>query len=184
MIAVFIDVETTGLDIYRDRLLEIGLIVVDLTQNKVVNTYEALILGPGPLEVTSGHHINQITTDEMIDRGKTEEQVAYEIEAILVEHAVFMHHGFFICQNPVFDYTFTRPLFGYMRTSIRAWPYHWLDLASMFWIKLGCFSEYPVKLSKNNIARRLNLDSEAEPHRALYGALHLLECYNELVRME
>lgn len=184
MIAVFIDVETTGLDLYRDRLLEVGLIVVDLVQNKVVNTYEALILGPGPLEQTSGHHINQITTLEMINEGKTEEQVAHEIEQILIEHAVFMHHGFFVCQNPVFDYYFTRPLFGLMRTSIRAWPYHWLDLASMYWIKLGHKSEYPVKLTKNNIARQLDLDTEAEPHRALNGALHLLECYNELMRIE
>lgn len=185
MIAVFLDVETTGLDYKRDKLIEVGLIVVDLDQNKVVNSYEAIVKHEDLiLENTTGHHINQISTEEMLKEGKKEELIAFEIEEILIEHAFFMHHGFFICQNPSFDFMFTRHLFACMKTSPRAWPYHWLDLASMYWVKIGHKSQFPVVLSKNNIARQLDIDSEAQPHRALGGALHLLDCYQEIMSRE
>ncbi len=59
------------------------------------------------------------------------------------------------------------------------WPYHWLDLASMY------FALYPdikkeADLSKNQIAKALNLPVEREPHRAMNGVNHLMECFGAL----
>jgi DNA polymerase-3 subunit epsilon/oligoribonuclease len=68
------------------------------------------------------------------------------------------------------------------------WPYHWLDLASMYWaleIKKSQNLEYSlpdeILLSKDNIAKSLGLEQEAKPHRAMHGVDHLLLCYTHLV---
>jgi hypothetical protein len=67
-------------------------------------------------------------------------------------------------------------------------PYHWLDLASMYFVQRLVFEqkkqEFSLKLSKNAIAKALSLPIESIPHRAMNGARHLLLCYTNLVRFD
>ena len=62
-------------------------------------------------------------------------------------------------------------------------PYHWLDLASMFFGVNAIKDELPwgSGLSKDNIARYLNLPEENSPHRAEQGVDHLILCYDKLI---
>ena len=41
----------------------------------------------------------------------------------------------FICQNPYFDRAFFAQLIDPDTQEKNLWPYHWLDLASMFWVE-------------------------------------------------
>jgi oligoribonuclease len=68
------------------------------------------------------------------------------------------------------------------------WPYHWLDLASMYWVaffqkKVSLGEPIPQKmsLSKNDIASQYQLPVEDLPHKALNGVNHLLLCYQAVL---
>lgn len=64
-------------------------------------------------------------------------------------------------------------------------PYHWLDLASMYWMVIheeGSIKDAEISVSKDSIARRLNLPVEEKPHRAINGVQHLIECYRALIQ--
>ena len=70
----------------------------------------------------------------------------------------------FICQNPGFDRAFFTQVVGVYTQERLNWPYHWLDLASMYWTavyhKLASqHLSLPEKmsLSKNDIAKEYSL---------------------------
>ena len=103
----------------------------------------------------------------------------------MVENGVVKDKAFFVCQNPSFDRPFFLQLISQERMKELNMPYHWLDLASMFWIKFfgsftSCSPEEVYSLSKDSIAKYFGLDPEVRPHRALNGVNHLIECYNEV----
>ncbi|EKE08172.1 MAG: hypothetical protein ACD_17C00306G0003 [uncultured bacterium] len=69
-----------------------------------------------------------------------------------------------------------------------SWPYHWLDLASMYWaiaMKKATQNQGPLPwvtgVSKDQIAAQYRLPEEKKPHRAMNGVEHLLLCYEAIV---
>jgi DNA polymerase-3 subunit epsilon/oligoribonuclease len=94
----------------------------------------------------------------------------------------------FICQNPSFDRAFFAQLVDPDTQEKSLWPYHWLDLASMFWAKaIHCKQQsdgmwpWETGLSKDKIATAFFLPSEERPHRAMNGVDHLILCYKAVV---
>lgn len=187
MLGVFLDIETSGLDPFLHHPLEIAIIIVDLLRGKELGRYESL------LQVSqeewerrdlSSSEVNKITWEELT-LGKTRKQAAGEIEELLLHHSINNKRAFFICQNPSFDRPFFFKIIPQSRQRVLDLPYHWLDLASMYFSERLVFEqkrqEFALEISKDAIARALSLSPEQRPHRAMNGVLHLLLCYTSLL---
>lgn len=179
MLLIFLDTETTGLDPSKHRALEIAFKVVD--SNQVVVSYETLIAQSDEVFAAADPESLKIhgITRQIALKGKSEATVAAEIVNDLNHAGIREKGGVFICQNPSFDRAFFIQLISVEEQKAMRWPYHWLDLASMY------FALHPTvtrekELSKNQIARALGLPPEKEPHRAMNGVNHLVECFEAL----
>ncbi|MCC5831861.1 MAG: 3'-5' exonuclease [Chlamydiales bacterium] len=188
MLLIFLDTETTGLDPDKHRTLEIAYRVIDSLTDRSIVSYETLV--SQPLEVWAeadpeSLEINGFTWEETLS-GKPEKVVASEILNDLNHLDLGKKEGVFICQNPSFDRSFFTQLINVELQRHNGWPYHWLDLASMYWgVRLSRDPEFSkgVKesdLSKNKIAGFYGIGEEGMPHRAMNGVDHLITCYKSL----
>lgn len=190
MQAIFLDTETTGLDPFSHRLLEIAFKIIDISTGKETLTYQSIVKQPfeiweqrDPLSV----EVNGFTWDK-VQRGKEEALIRDEIIQIFTEFKITRRKAFYICQNPSFDRNFFTQLIDIYTQEQHQWPYHWLDFASMYWalqVKYHQNTNTPfpqeMNLSKNAIAQAYQLPIEASPHSALNGVNHLLLCYRTVV---
>jgi DNA polymerase-3 subunit epsilon/oligoribonuclease len=190
MLGIFLDQETTGLSSQKHRVLELAIRIIDLSSGLEQGRYCSVIAEPqeewdarDPMSIL----VNGFTFEEVL-RGKPLGQVSREVIELMANMGIRRGQAVFICQNPSFD----RPFFGqivdpYLQERL-FWPYHWLDLASMFWaleVKKSAlehsFKLDETALSKDAIAKTLNLPAEAKPHRAMQGVDHLVLCYRHVV---
>lgn len=190
MLAIFLDMEATGLDPVRHAPIDIAFQVVDVTTGEIRGSYNRLI--KQPREVWNRHdpislQVNGYTWDQ-IQKGADPALVHDEIIAIFTQIGIVRGKAVFICQNPAVDRTFITQLIDVYTQERLHWPYHWLDLASMYWAMLcqknkneGLAFPEKLNLSKNEIARSYGLPSEAEPHLAINGVRHLMECYQAVL---
>lgn len=190
MIGIFLDTETNGLNAQTHKILEIAIILVDLITGQVQAEYQTVLAlsqqawdksDPDSLK------INGFTFEE-IANGKKADCVAEEIMDLFARHNLQRKKAVFICQNPSFDRVFFSQLIDPGVQEKLQWPYHWLDLASMYWaleMKKGQAGKGPwpweTGVSKDLIASQHQLPKEEKPHRAMNGAKHLLLCYEALV---
>lgn len=190
MLAIFLDIETTGLDFFIHRSIDFALKVIDTSTGIEIFTYQSIIkqsqsvwekCDPSSLE------INGFTWDKL-QLGKTEEVVKTEIIQIFANLGISRGKAVYICQNPAFDRGFFSQIVDIHTQERLNWPYHWLDFASMFWalrIKQAKQDQEPfpleINLSKNAIAAFYNLPTEITPHSALNGVNHLVLCYQTVI---
>jgi DNA polymerase-3 subunit epsilon/oligoribonuclease len=190
MLAIFLDMETTGLDQSRHHAIDIALIIVDVTTGEELGSYSSII--KQPIEVWECNdpisiEINGYTFSE-VTSGKDKQLIGDEIISLFQSLGIERGSSVFICQNPGFDRGFFSQLVDVYKQERLNWPYHWLDLASMYWANIikECKIEkkmFPIKLnlSKNAIAEDMGLVPEASPHKAMNGVKHLIECYNAVL---
>ncbi len=186
MYLVFLDTETTGLNPENHRIIEIAYKVVDSKAKRVVFSYETII--SQPLEVWAAADPDSLKISgfiwEDLLHGKIEKVVADEIALDLNHLGLGTSEGVFICQNPSFDRAFFLQIINPDMQESYGWPYHWLDLASMYWAlchKEGVTSIVKEKdLSKDAIAAHFGIPAEVQPHRAMNGVKHLMACYEAL----
>jgi DNA polymerase-3 subunit epsilon/oligoribonuclease len=128
--------------------------------------------------------VNGIHRDDLA-KGQSRYQAAEVVEAIFTGYQITNERSFFVCQNPSFDRAFFSKIVPTYRQDLLHWPYHWLDLASMYWairlVSEQSRSEFSLCVSKDAIAKSLSLLPEPKPHRAMNGVRHLLSCYERLV---
>ena len=188
MRGVFLDLETNGLDPFQHSVLEIALSIVDMRSLRSFYTYSTFvrtsekqfILASDPQALS----VNQILLSDVIE-AKEIDDIKDDLVEIFLSYEIEKQNAIFICQNPSFDRMFFDSLFPVELQKDLNLPYHWLDLASMYWMKIA----HPrmiehgkaSSLSKDNIAIFLGLKPEEKPHRALNGVNHLIECYKKLV---
>ena len=186
MLGVFVDIETSGLDPFIHVPIDIGLVVVDLATGRELSSYETL------LSVTeeewqakdpSSSEIHGISFEQLVGEGISRTSAAKAIEGLLTSLQITNETAFFICQNPSFDRPFFAKIIPQYRQEALRWPYHWLDLASMYWALIAGqgSAQGSVCVSKNVIASALGLPPEERPHRAINGVRHLISCYERLV---
>ena len=190
MLGIFLDQETTGLDCYRHKVLELACKVVDLTTGAVVAEYESIVFQPDEVwqaRDSGAIQVNGFKKEDLL-QGKPIEQIASEIIALFTKCNIQRSKAFFICANPSFDRPFFSQLIPAYTQEKLNWPYHWLDLASMYWAlqmqkTYQLEKELPdsILLSKDNIAAAQQLPKEDKPHRAMQGVDHLLLCYRHTV---
>lgn len=190
MLGIFLDSETNGLNPSKHRIIEIAFRVLDVCTKEEKGCYRSLIRCSKETWAGSDKEslkVNGFTLEELA-AGKPIELVAKEIEALFEELEIRRGEAFFICQNPSFDRAFFGQIVDADRQEKLLWPYHWLDLASMFWaLSLRRAEEglgdYPWKvgLSKDKIAAACSIAPEEKPHRAMQGVNHLIACYEAVV---
>ena len=190
MLGIFLDTETNGLNPRKHCVLEIALQIVDVMDGRVLESFESVIKisseewsrsDPDSLQV------NGFTWDETL-KGSSAPAVSDKICALFARHKIKRGEAVFICQNPSFDRVFFSQLIDPDKQEKLQWPYHWLDLASMYWARAlhkaahgqGLFP-WETGLSKDKIARAEHLPPEQQPHRAMNGVKHLLQCYTAVV---
>jgi DNA polymerase-3 subunit epsilon/oligoribonuclease len=190
VLGIFLDTETNGLNSQIHRILEIAYKVVDLQTGEVKEAYESLIAQPIEAWEKSDQEslrINGFQWEE-VSQGRTPRNVSQHIIDSFTQLGVRRKKAVFICQNPSFDRVFFSQLIDSDTQELLSWPYHWLDLASMYWAlaidraKLGQ-GPFPWEtgFSKDLIASRYHLPGESKPHRAMNGVSHLLLCYKAVV---
>ena len=190
MLGVFLDTETNGLNAFTHKILEIAYKIVDLETGTLKKEYHATISQPMDAWEKSDAEslqINRFTFTEL-QQGVTTELVAQTIIDDFVALGIVRKKAVFICQNPSFDRAFFSQLITPETQERLQWPYHWLDLASMYWaLAIKEASRDPNHLpwitgfSKDLIAAHYHLKPEAKPHRAMNGVDHLLLCYTAVV---
>ena len=193
MLAIFLDIETTGLDAYRHHAIDIGLKIIDVNTGETEAVYQSVIkITPeqwDKRDLTS-MEINGFTWQQVLE-GKDPKVVGEEIIQLFTRMGVARGKAVFICQNPAFDRGFFAQLVDVYTQEKLHWPYHWLDFASMYWAHLVFDSRekgipFPIELnlSKNEIAKLYQLPIEEMPHRAINGVNHLILCYKTVVGLK
>jgi oligoribonuclease len=185
ILGIFLDTETNGLDPFKNRILEIAIKIVDLRSGTTIASYESIVRQSSTVWKNSDPTSLQINgfTWDMLSLGKEEKTVGSELKNFFKEYHISRENSFFICQNPSFDRAFFYHLVSSAEQEELNLPYHWLDLASMYWAlnNKKMLTNNIVRLSKNAIAESLGLPSEKMPHRAINGVDHLLLCYQALL---
>jgi len=190
MLGIFLDTETSGLNPNRCELLEIALKILDVTTGEIKASYESILhMTKEQFERSdaSSLQVNGFTL-EMVQQGRPQETVSEEIIALFKQQGVKRGKAVFICQNPSFDRAFFSKLIDPDLQEELNWPYHWLDLASMYWagnVQKGMDQSGPFPwetgVSKDKISTVYNLNPEKKPHRAMNGVDHLIACYEAVV---
>lgn len=192
MKAIFLDLETNGLDYAQHSVLEIGVVLYDLHDMTCMCEYSTFvkclekqfIFGSDPESLA----FNGITFAD-VNSGKEPSEICEDLAELFLMYEIDKKTAVFICQNPSFDRPFFDQIMPVETQKELEVPYHWLDLASMYWGRTIDLSK-PVNghnvgsslsLSKDSIAKSLGLSKEAKPHRALQGVRHLMECYKALM---
>jgi oligoribonuclease len=191
MLGIFLDTETTGLHSRRHCPIDIALKVLDLSSGKILGATQHVIR-PTPEQweqrdpISMG--INGLTWEE-VAKGNDADIVGKEIISFFSNLHIQRTNAVFICQNPSFDRAFFNHLVDVYVQELLNWPYHWLDLASMYWMARvqqakGAGASLPDKLSfsKDEIAKYYHLPTETSPHRAAAGVDHLILCYQAVMQ--
>lgn len=180
------DTEANGLNFVFNRILEIAFKGIDFETGKVVFQYATVVKQSDEVWERSNPDSLKVNgfTYEKMQTGKTPEVVREEIIALFKKHDIVRGKALYICQNPSFDRAFFRQIIEGDEQESMLWPYHWLDLASMFWshcLKDEGLLPWEIGLSKNDIAAHLGIEKEAMPHEAMNGVEHLIKCYDALL---
>lgn len=188
--AIFLDIETTGLDSFMHHAIEIAFKIVDVSTGELKKEYETIVKQPWEAWEKRDHSsvlINGFTW-EKVCQGREIIAITSDIISLFTEVQIQRGKAVFVCQNPAFDRGFFAQLVNVYTQERLNWPYHWLDLASMYWtlvVKRSLQEGIPLPselhLSKNEIARSFNLPEEQMPHRAINGVNHLIQCYEKVV---
>lgn len=190
MLGIFLDTETNGLNAHKHKVIEIAYKVIDVETGALKEEYQSVVFqkeGDWSNSDPASLQVNAISREE-VTKGKQPAEVAKEILQSFKGLGIKRGQAVFICQNPSFDRAFFSQLIDADMQEKLGWPYHWLDLASMYWaesIRLG--KSDPIKFpwatgfSKDRISAVYHLPPEAKPHRAMNGVNHLLLCYEAVI---
>jgi oligoribonuclease len=190
VLGIFLDSETNGLNSQIHKILEIAFKIVDLQTGEIKQEYQSLITQPFQAWEKSNPEslrINGFTWEE-VKSGRSPRHVSQQIIDLFTQWNIRRKEAVFICQNPSFDRVFFSQIIDPDTQELLSWPYHWLDLASMFWAismdkAIRLQEPYPWELhfSKDAIAAHYHLPLEEKPHRAMNGVSHLFLCYQAVV---
>ena len=185
MIGIFLDTETNGLNPHKHCLLELAYKILDVETGTLVSEYQAVVAQSKALWERSDPNsllVNGFSWD-LVCEGTPPEEVSGAVITSFAKAGVKRGEAVFICQNPSFDRAFFSQLIDPDLQEALDWPYHWLDLASMYWAmhKSKKPSPWETGVSKDKISEAYDLSPEEKPHRAMNGVNHLIACYEAVV---
>mgnify|MGYP000979713368 CR=1 FL=1 len=168
---VFLDVETTGLDGYRDRVLEIYML--KLARSGDVAEYHTMINPERPVP----EYITELTgiTDEDVRHAPPEREVAYKIREFIGDGTVVAH-------NLDFDRRFLQSMFK--RNNCEPLPAKGIDtlaISRRLFPKLCIYPDGEGSHKLKNLMYHFQLDRDfANSHRAKDDVLLLVQVYRNL----
>lgn len=151
-----VDVETTGLDASHDRIIEIGIIYLDASLERI-GDYQSLVNPLRPVDATFIHGITQ----DMVDSAPTFADIADDVVAGLDGHIIVAH-------NAAFDVGFLNAEFERVGRS----EHIGLD-STVCTLDQARIYLPPMSRSLKNLSRELGF-ADAQQHRSLADA-HLCE---------
>jgi len=190
MLGIFLDTETNGLDPLKHRILEIAFKIIDLYTGEELKAFHSLAQISPELWEKSDPVSLQVCgiSFEEATRGLEFTELQQRVKHIFLNYPLIRGKAVFICQNPSFDRVFFSQILPSVVQEEMKIPYHWLDLASMFWgwcMEKAKTSQSPfpweIGFTKDKIATFFHLDKEEQPHRAINGVNHLIACYEALI---
>ncbi|MCX6990730.1 MAG: 3'-5' exonuclease [Chlamydiae bacterium] len=190
MLGIFLDSEANGLNYKKHKLIEIAFRILDVETGEEKDRFESVIFqsfDDWQLSDLDSLQVNGFTWED-VSYGRSPETIAEEIKAMFEKHKIKRGEAVFICQNPSFDRAFFAQLVDPDTQEKLLWPYHWLDLASMYWaesIRKGKEGTGPYPwltgYSKDKISKIYEIGPEDKPHKAMNGVHHLILCYQAVV---
>lgn len=156
--AIFIDIESNGLDPALHRCLEVAFRVVDVRTGEEKIAYSSLVKQDEATWARSdlvSLSINEFTW-EQVQQGKNENEVRQDIITALTNVGIHRSNAFFLAQNPAFDRAFFSQLISISQQDRYQWPYHWLDFASMYWAI--CVKK--AQVNEEGVVERMTADRE------------------------
>lgn len=190
MKGIFLDSETNGLNPYRHCLIEIAYKIIDLKSGAEEASFQAVVYQTQSAWKASDPAslaINGFTYDE-VQAGIPIAEVSLSVQKDFNAHSIKRGEAVFVCQNPSFDRSFFAQLIDPSLQERLHLPYHWLDLASMYWAESMRSGRKEQKklpwntgFSKDKIAAVYGIPPESTPHRAMQGVEHLIACYSAVV---
>lgn len=189
VLGIFLDLETNGLDYRKHSVLEISIQVLDLTTAEKKGEIDTVIFhdkqtfdkaDPISLQINGFAYEMLISGTTLLDLNK-------QIICLFKQLNITRKNAVYICQNPSFDRVFFSQIIPVDTQEELLWPYHWLDLASMYWKASISSHAYEksidelLPLSKDHIAASAGVSPESKPHRAANGTQHLIDCYEKVV---
>jgi DNA polymerase-3 subunit epsilon/oligoribonuclease len=190
VLGIFLDTEANGLNPQVHKVIELAYKIVDLSTGEIKEEFESIVAQPEDAWKKSDPNslkVNGFTWEDM-QKGRSIEHIAKETLHLFKKWGIIRRKAVFICQNPSFDRAFFSQLIDSDTQERLQWPYHWLDLASMYWAI--CMDKAKQKkgplpwetgYSKDMIAKQYNIPPEQHPHKAMNGVAHLLLCYKAVV---
>lgn len=190
VLGIFLDTETNGLNAKKHKTIEIAFQILDVFDGELKDSFHTIAsISPQDWKLSDPESlaVNGFKWEE-VAQGIPHAIVGEKIQESFSRNKIKRGEAVFICQNPSFDRVYFSQLVDTDLQEKLRWPYHWLDLASMYWVdamakgalKTG---KYPWEtgFSKDKIAQTLQLPKEEQPHRAMNGVKHLLLCYEAIV---
>ncbi len=177
---VFIDLETTGLDIFKHEIVEIGILVVDGRTLKITNRYHARI---------KPKHLKTADPESLKISGYSEKkwEKARDIKEVLEEVVTLASDAMVAGWKVDFDwYMLDKYLKKY--NIKHTFDYHLIDVISMAY-KYFYRKEKPKELSLGNVCKILGIPihekhSEGLGHNAMDDIIATYEVFKRLMEDE
>lgn len=182
----FTDIETTGVEPLKYKILwyrpwqkqpiewheiiEIGLVLVDQKNLKIINKLDIKIKPTHPERMTeSVLKINGYDPNLWQD--------AVSITEAMTRYGAMTKDAIFCAHNMTFDWSFID--LAFQKTGVKnLMDYHRVDLFTMAWTKLNNKLE---RFSQKTVNEFLGISPEPMPHRAVNGAMAAYENYKKLI---
>src|SRR5579872_220067 len=136
VLGIFLDSETNGLNIFKHKMIEIAFKIVDIENGASVDAFQAVIAISSEDWKKSDPEslgVNGFSWHDIATQGVSAADVSLAITECFGRNKIKRGDAVFICQNPSFDRAFFSQLIDPESQEKMGWPYHWLDLASMYW---------------------------------------------------
>ncbi len=168
----FIDIETTGLNILKHEIIEIGCVVTD-PKLKIIEEFE--------LKIKPEHIENANSTALKINHYNKEDwELGYNLREALEIFSEKIKGCIMVGQNVAFDASFLE--YNFLKTNIvNTLHYHRLDTISIAWAKLHKEPDLD-HFSLREMCKRFDIKNE-NPHSALSDAQATFLLYKKLMSL-
>lgn len=166
----FLDIETTGLIVGQNEIIEIGCVVTDRELN-ILNKFD-LKIKPENIENADKvalkiNHYNEEDWADALDLKTAMQKLAKQVDGCIL-----------VGQNVAFDSGFIEHAFN--KTGVKnTLHYHKLDTISMAWVKLREKKEV-THFSLRDLCKYFGIENE-NPHSGLGDAMATYELYKKLI---
>lgn len=167
-----IDLETTGLDVDTNEIIEIGGVIFDDTDFKIIDTIDLKVKPEHP-EI---HHPKAYEVNGYNEADWKDALPLYEAMKIFKEKT----EGCMFCaHNIAYDYNFVQKAFA--KTGLEnKMDYHNIDIFTLAWAKIP-HDEMP-RWGLKAICEYLQIPPEPAIHRGINGAMAEYEVYKKLMQ--